>query len=233
MQEQLVDKEYLISEIDKVVIELEALRYQVSAIDSLPLSESHIPDDLEDEIRDNLESLLNEWDMPTVGKVRVRKLSPKGILLRFSTAGVYVPFAFEGHIDKGLHPIQWPFTMAHEMTHGYGYGDEGACNFIGYLACLRSDNPIVKYSAKRAYWRYLMTDLRQLDEELYAQYWRALPIGIQNDVRDVIKYMDRYPDIMPDVRDKVYDSYLKSHGVQAGLANYSHMIKYVKAYEDR
>jgi len=45
--------------------------------------------------------------------------------------------------------------------------------------------------------------------------------------------MDRYPDIMPAVRDKMYDSYLKSHGVKDGLANYSHMIKYIKAYRER
>ncbi len=233
MQEQTIDSSYLISEIDRVTQELILTRAMVSKDSLTAISEEDIPDELESLIRKDLEGLLQSWDIPTNGRVRVRKLRPKGILLRFSTAGVYVPYALEGHIDGGLHPIQWPFTMAHEMTHGYGYGDEGTCNFIGYLACLRSDNDVIRYSAIRAYWRYLMSDLRMLDKDLYRQYLRSLPRGIKIDINEIIEYMDRYPDIMPAVRDKVYDTYLKSHGVKAGLANYSHMIKYMKAYRER
>lgn len=233
MQEQIIDSSYLIKEIDRVTQELIITRAMISTDSLTALSDADIPHNLEVLIRADLEDLLQSWDMPTSGRVRVRKLLPKGILLRFSTAGVYVPYALEGHIDGGLHPIQWPFTMAHEMTHGYGYGDEGTCNFIGYLACMRSENDVIRYSAIRAYWRYLMSDLRKLDKDLYRNHLRRLPLGIKTDLNEIIDYMDRYPDIMPAVRDKVYDTYLKSHGVAAGLANYSHMIRYVKAYEER
>lgn len=233
MQEQSIDSVYLIKEIDKVTKDLISTRALVSTDSLTAISKKDIPENLEFLIRKNLESLLESWEIPTYGRVRVRKLLPMGILLRFSTAGVYVPYALEGHIDGGLHPIQWPFTMAHEMTHGYGYGDEGTCNFIGYLACINSENAVIRYSAIRAYWRYLMSDLRKLDKEQYRDRLKNLPRGVKVDLNEIIEYMDRYPDIMPAVRDKVYDTYLKSHGVQAGLANYSHMIKYVKAYDER
>ena len=232
MNEQIIDSTYLINEIDRVTQELISTRELVSMDSLTAISEEDIPENIESIIRDNLEDLLTSWDIPTRGRVRVRKLAPNGILLRFSTAGVYVPYALEGHIDGGLHPIQWPFTMAHEMTHGYGYGDEGTCNFIGYLACMRSTNDVIRYSAIRAYWRYLMSDLRKLDKDLYRQHMIRLPRAIKTDISEIVEYMDRYPDIMPAVRNKVYDSYLKSHGVKAGLANYSHMIKYVKAYRE-
>ena len=233
MQEQVIDSIYLMNEIDRVTKELISTRMIVSTDSLNAISEVFIPEDLESQIRDNLEGLLESWDIPTTGRVRVRKLALKGVLLRFSTAGVYVPYVFEGHIDGGLHPILWPFTMAHEMTHGYGYGDEGTCNFIGYLACVQSDNDVIRYSAIRAYWRYLMSDLRKLDKELYRQYMILLPLALKVDLNEIIEYTDRYPDIMPVVRDKMYDSYLKSHGVKDGLANYSHMIKYIKAYRER
>ncbi len=233
MRQQTIDSAYLINEIDRVTEELVVARSAVSLDSSKAINEQDIPDNLETLIRNDLEDLLESWGVPTYGRVRVRKLAPKGILLRFSTAGVYVPYALEGHIDGGLHPIQWPFTMAHEMTHGYGYGDEGTCNFIGYLACMRSENEVIRYSAIRAYWRYLMSDLKKLDKDLYRKHMINLPRAIKTDIGAIIKYMDRYPDIMPAVRDKVYDSYLKSHGVKAGLANYSHMIKYMKAYRER
>lgn len=233
MQEQTIDSIYLIEEIDRVTQELISTRTMVSTDSLTAISEADIPGDLESVIRRDLEGLLQSWDIPTLGRVRVRKLLPMGILLRFSTAGVYVPYALEGHIDGGLHPIQWPFTMAHEMTHGYGYGDEGTCNFIGYLACMRSENDVIRYSAIRAYWRYLMSDLRKLDKDLYRQHMVRLPRALKTDLYEIIEYMDRYPDLMPAVRDKMYDSYLKSHGIKDGLANYSHMIKYMKAYNVR
>jgi len=233
MEEQGIDSTYLIQELDRVTEQLIATRLLITQDSIVAIDETYIPDDMESIIRVELEELLQRWDIPTYGRVRVRKLLPKGMLLRFSTAGVYVPYALEGHIDGGLHPIQWPFTMAHEMSHGYGYGDEGTCNFTGYLACMQSDLPILRYSALRGYWRYLMSDLRKLDKELYRDMMIALPRGIKTDLNAIITYMDRYPDIMPAVRDKVYDNYLKSHGVKAGLANYSHMIKYVKAYGER
>ena len=233
MQDQKIDSTYMMEELGRVTEQLITTRALISSDSLTALGEKDIPDDMETLIRVELEKLLQSWDVPTYGRVRVRKLLPKGILLRFSTAGVYVPYALEGHIDGGLHPIQWPFTMAHEMSHGYGYGDEGTCNFTGYLACMQSDHPMLRYSALRAYWRYLISDLRKLDKELYRQQMISLPRGIKTDLNEIIQYMDRYPDIMPAVRDKVYDNYLKSHGVKAGLANYSHMIKYVKAYRER
>jgi len=91
---------------------------------------------LETKLRTGLEGFLRENDYPDYGRVRIRKLKPKGTLLRISTAGVYIPFSIEGHIDAGLHPLTWPATMAHEMAHGYGFTDEGTCNFIGHLVVL-------------------------------------------------------------------------------------------------
>ena len=85
--------------------------------DTTVLSYQQLPEGMEGEIRESLERLLASWNLPTSGRVRVRKLYPKGTLLRISTAGVYIPFTAEGHIDAGLHPLQIPYVMAHEMPH--------------------------------------------------------------------------------------------------------------------
>ena len=72
--------------------------------------------EIEDEIRVHQEDILKDWNVPTVGRVRIRKL-PAGSLLRIRTSGIYIPHAFEGHLDGGLYYKQHPFTMAHEMAH--------------------------------------------------------------------------------------------------------------------
>ena len=139
---------------------LKELRAEIST-DTMPLSFEHIPEGLENEIRVNLKNLFQTWDWPVNGRVRVRTLYPKGTLLRISTAGVYIPFVLEGHIDAGLHPIQYPFIMAHEMSHGYGITDEGTCNFTGFLICMGSDDPMIQYSACMGIWRYMAGNLRR------------------------------------------------------------------------
>lgn len=227
-----VDSSYLLQEAERVTQKMIALRNEVSQ-DTAVLSIDNLPEDLEFQIREEQKRLLSSWDMAHYGKVRIRVLKPKGILLRLSSAGVYAPFVFEGHIDAGLHPIQWPFTMAHEMAHGYGYGDEGACNFIGYLTCMQSDIPILKYSATRAYWRYLMNDLRKVNPKVYNQIRKNLPQAVLNDLNAIYNNVMKYPDLFPAARDVIYDQYLKSNGISSGLQNYGHMVKYVKAYNER
>ncbi len=209
---------------------LERLRGVISQ-DTIPLSFDHMDDDLESEIRHNLEWVLRDWDIPTTGRVRVRELYPKGILLRISTAGVYIPFVFEGHIDAGLHPIQYPFTMAHEMSHGYGLADEGTCNFTGFVACMASDDPFVQYSASMSIWRYMANNLRIGSPRLYKNMMKQISPNVRVDLIAVMDEMDKYPDIMPKVRDAVYDTYLKSHGVAGGLSNYSKVVEMTIAWK--
>lgn len=209
---------------------LQELREEISQ-DTLPLTFEKVPNDLEVQIRNNLENILSNWDIPTGGRVRVRELYPKGILLRISTAGVYIPFVFEGHIDAGLHPVQYPFTMAHEMSHGYGLADEGTCNFTGFVACMASDDPFIQYSASMSIWRYMANNIRRGSPRLYKKLMRDISPNVRTDLIAVMDEMDKYPDIMPKVRDVVYDTYLKSHGVAGGLSNYSKVVEMTMAWK--
>lgn len=212
-----------------VLDQMTTIRKRLST-DTIPLSKAYIPDDLEKSLRKGLVTSLDSWDLPTGGRVRVRSLAPKGILLRISTAGVYIPFVFEGHIDAGLHPIQVPFTMAHEMSHGYGLADEGTCNFTGFIACMQSDNDFVRYSAYMSFWRYMASNLSRSSKSLYKDMVRSMDKNVRRDLIAILDEMDKYPDILPEVRDKVYDTYLKSHGVAGGLSNYSKIVEMVFAW---
>lgn len=178
----------------------------------------------ESEIRDDLRALLDYLSLPNNGRVRVRKIRPKGSLLYISTAGVYLPFTGEGHIDAGLHPITHPFTMMHEMAHGYGWTGEDVCNFMALLGCANSSSVVFRYSGYMAYWRYLRAQMFQIDQERFDSYYRDIPTGVKEDYMEILEYSRRYPDIMPQLRDLFYDQYLRSHGIPSGLINYSQMI---------
>lgn len=229
---QPLTMEELKTELDINTLEVKLARQNVPNITEAPVTHLFLPVDLESEIRTILENLLEKLDYPIGGKVRGRLLRPKGILLRFSTAGVYFPWTGESNVDAGLHPVQIPFTLAHEFAHGYGFTDEGTCNFLAYLACIQSDNPFFQYSGQLSYWRYLASAYRRFDKENYTKYFEALPKGMIADIYDIDNNSRKYPDILPEIRDVAYDTYLKTQGISEGMKNYSRVVMLVKSWRE-
>jgi len=111
--------------------------------------------------------IFKKWNLGYFPNAKVHLLKPQGSLLIFGAAGFYWPLSGQGHVDMGLHPLQWPFTYAHELSHSMGWTDEGECNFIAYLACTQSDLTWVKYSAELMYYRYLMAAVKRIFPEEY------------------------------------------------------------------
>ena len=184
---------------------------------------------IQNDIRVHQEALLSRWGFPTPGRVQVRKLLP-GMLLHFRTSGIYIPHAFQGHLDNGLYYKQHPFTIAHEMAHGYGVTDESVCNFIAYLTCKASDNALTRYSGELAYWRYLAKYYRYYFPEEYKTIREGLSDEIKNDLSQINIHISKYKDWMPVLRDILYDNYLKTHGVKAGIRSYDLMIQLIASY---
>jgi hypothetical protein len=221
---------HLFSEVQwatKKTLDLRRLVYE----DTFALDKKLLPKDLESEMRNSLEDVLNELGYPTFGKVRARQLYPKGILLRLKTAGIYWFFVGEGNLDAGLHSLQKPFTMAHEMAHGYGFGDEGTCNFLAYLTCLKSNQAYVQYAGMLTYWRYVASEYKYRNPENYALF-RAehLSAGMKNDLTAIYENSEKYPDYFPKLRNQTYDSYLKLQGIEDGIENYSRVTLLVDAW---
>lgn len=222
----------LVTEFLKVT-DLYSTTRQAIDTSSAALDHESLPDTLEHHIRHMICKVLDAHAYAVPGRPRIRVLRPQGALLRIGTAGVYMPFAIEGQIDAGLHPIQYPYVMAHEFGHSYGFTDEGVCNFLALLACMQSDLPMVRYSALRSYWIYLARDVRKLDEDIYREAYSRLSKSVKVDYAAVREQMDRFPDILPDLRDLMYDTYLKTNGVKAGLSSYGQVVGLALAYQEK
>ena len=217
-------------QIDSVYIEKVFLE-QTEIVSSLANQNNTFPSlkKIENEIRIQQEKILKEWQIPTAGRVRIRKL-PGGSLLHIRTSGIYIPHVFEGHLDGGLYFKQHPFTIAHEMAHGYGYGDESVCNFVAYLTCIQSDMPALKYSAELAYWRYLARYYAYHFPDEWSQIKEQLSPALKADLEAIRQHISKYKNLMPVFRDLIYDKYLKTHGVTAGIKSYDQMIELIAAY---
>ncbi|MEP6794518.1 MAG: DUF3810 family protein [Saprospiraceae bacterium] len=206
-------------ELQKAAEELPAQLKTDESISALKISD--------DDLRPDVEKALSELGIPDRGRVRVRQVWPPGLLLRWSTAGIYIPQAFEGHIDKGLLSVQKPYTIAHEMAHGYGVTDEGACNFIAWLACRESNNPWVRFGGAFTYWRYAASEM---PGDSVAQELKTIPPVVLRSLSLIRKNDEKYPDLLPKIRDAIYSNYLKHHGVEGGLRSYNYVVMMVVEY---
>lgn len=212
--------------------ELRQLRYAIPGAGTEALDASFLPNDLEAHLRGNLERVLRQHGYQTVGRVRAKIIYPRGIFLRFSSSGMYFPWTGEGQVDAGLDPLSRVSVMAHELSHGYGFGDEGTCNFWAYLACAASPDPLIAYAGKLDHFRTLAANFLRYDREAYRSFRESLPLGVQADLDAVNENLRKYPDIMPNLRYAAYDTYLKAQGIPEGMKNYSRVIMMVKAWKE-
>ena len=104
------------------------------------------------------------------------------------------------------------------------------CNFVAYLTCIQSDMPALKYSAELAYWRYLARYYAYHFPDEWSQTKEQLSPALKADLEAIRQHISKYKNLMPVFRDLIYDKYLKTHGVTAGLKSYDQMIELIAAY---
>lgn len=202
--------------------------------DSLPIQQArttglyYVPE-TETKLNELCQAVLADFGLETMGKVKVRRLWP-GTLLHLSTAGFYLPLTGEANLDAGLHPMQWPYVAAHEIFHGMGVTDEGDCNFLALLACLKSKDPVITYSGLEAYWKELASIIRRANKEKYFKELEQFPPSFLKDLEQIFVFQDRYRDILPSVRHFIYDQYLQSQGIHAGLLSYNQVVALMHHY---
>jgi hypothetical protein len=230
LEVQPLQAKELRTELKWVSEKLVKLREELSVHYGEQPNELELPKQTEEKLRNSLEAWLDMRGFPTLGRVRGRWLYPKGIFLRFSSAGLYFPFTGEGHIDPGLHILDHPYTLAHELSHGYGFGDEGTCSFLSFIACTESGNSFFAYSAYLNYWMTLARNYRYYQPNDYAQVRDWLSEENKADIEAMYAELRKYPDIMPKFRNFAYDAYLKSQGIEEGMLNYNRVIMLVRAW---
>lgn len=97
---------------------------------------------------------------------------PKGLIgsvfmYETNTIGVYFPFTMEANYSTYLAQVNFPATICHEYSHLKGYMFEDEANFVGFLACMKSDNEFIRYSGYINAIYYVSTDLCSFMGEEY------------------------------------------------------------------
>ncbi|MBN2245544.1 MAG: DUF3810 domain-containing protein, partial [Candidatus Aminicenantes bacterium] len=208
-------------------------RQQISGAAPSALDVSFLSKDMESEIRKNLNKVLEMMGYPSPGRVRIRQMWPGDILMRFHVSGVYIPFLGEGYTAGKLTPLEKPFTLAHEMAHGLGFADEGSANFLAYLTCESSEDQMIKYSGRLAYWSYIAGEFAAVSGPEYQLLFERMPPGMIADLRSISQNWQQYRGTLAKIGEKINERYLKSQGIKEGLKSYNRMVVLVAAWRKK
>lgn len=140
--------------------------------------------------------------------------------------GYMAPLFSESCLNADILPFDYPFTYAHEYAHILGVSNEAEANWWAFHACAKSENPRVRYSAYKGIVQHILFNARTLlNEQQYKTLQSNLRQEVVKDLETTRKHWKalRSPKL-DEIQSKIYDSFLKSNDVKAGLQNYSQVV---------
>ncbi|WP_057939620.1 DUF3810 domain-containing protein [Algoriphagus resistens] len=189
--------------------------------------------ELEKLVRSNIAENLDMLGLNFTGRPRTKLFPPPGFMRKMGILGIYFPFTGESYIDPTLHALEKPFTVAHEMAHSYGVTDEGEANFIAWVICTNSDDPLLRYSGQLRLLNYQLTDYYRMAPEEYRDWVKTLDKGIRNDMISIRKASEAIKPYSLELSRKTNDVFLKTQGVKAGVNSYQELPKLAFAWRER
>lgn len=112
--------------------------------------------------------------------------------------GYTYPYTMEITINQYVSDLYYPTLISHEAAHHQGYYQENEANFLSYLGCSRSDDPILRYSAYLYIYSYIDSD-----------YFQALSESV-TDLSELKNYGD---DVLPQVWTDDWEAFMKSEEI--------------------
>lgn len=148
--------------------------------------------------------------------------------------GYYFPFSMEANYNKVAYVTNLPVTMCHELAHLKGYIQEDEANFIGFLACISSDDLLFQYSGYLSVLNYVNNDFYEAVGEDYERYMAEVQIDRQvyedavfvrkEDWDRIEKEAVVDTEVVDAVSTRFVETSLKLNGVDDGMVVYSRVV---------
>ena len=141
-----------------------------------------------------------------------------------SITGVFFPFTFEANVNTDVPDYSIPSTMCHELSHLRGFMREDEANFIGYLACCRSENTQLQYSGYMLAFIHVNNALYAADTERAGNIYAQLDSGVQRDLAANNAYWKQFEVLRRRFPPRSMIAYLKANRQEEGVKSYGRMV---------
>lgn len=144
--------------------------------------------------------------------------------------GVYSPFTIEANFNGDMPDYNIPHTLCHELSHLKGFMREDEANFIGYLACVSSENEAFRYSGYLTGWVYAGNALARVDMKRYIELTSQLCGEARQDLDENSDFWNRYESRVSEAATQMNDTYLKMNSQTDGVKSYGRMVDLMLSY---
>ena len=93
-----------------------------------------------------MQNLGEDYELLSGYYPKAKGITASDFLSQQYMMGYYFPFSMEANYNTSMYVVNVPATLCHELAHLKGFIYEDDANFIGYLACISSDDPFYRYS---------------------------------------------------------------------------------------
>ncbi|MCE1199829.1 MAG: DUF3810 domain-containing protein, partial [Marinilabiliales bacterium] len=139
-------------------------------------------------------------------------------------SGYFGPFFNEVHLNGELLPTEYPFVLAHEKAHQFGFSGEAEANFMAWYICANSPDNRLRYSASIQLLQYFFADPSHHDE--IVEYLKRFD---KKAMADIMKQRSHWKALRNETIDKAQtranNVYLKSNKIHEGVMNYNSVVK--------
>ena len=173
---------------------------------------------------DAMKKIANTYPVLAGVYPRPKPIFVSEILSVQQCSGVYSPFTIEANYNNDMVPYNIPHTICHEMSHLRGFMREDEANFIGYLACIGSDDADFRYSGYLLGWIYAGNALAKVNFKEYERLHGLLNRSVVAELDANSEFWARYEGEVAEVQEKVNDAYLKANGQSDGVLSYGRVV---------
>ena len=191
------------------------------------------PDD--EEWQQSLHNTFNRTVIDLGNGGGIARAIPKRSMLNFYLAasgveGFINPFGHEVVLDSTVLVFEKPFLLAHEWAHLAGFADESEANFVGALACIRSEVPAIRYSGWLAIYQYTPWPSQPGPGQAQEPSRREAPPQPSPEVRaDILSIRERVRShqsgFLSRAQYLIYDGFLRANRVRTGIRSYGRFIR--------
>lgn len=202
--------------------------------------------DMEDMARELMAELGKDYSGLDGYYPRPKALATSDFMCQQHMQGYYFPFSMEANYNDVMHILNFPSTMCHELAHLRGYIYEDEANFIGFLACVQSEDAFFQYAGYLSVLVYLNNDIykaRKENETVYEEtIARICPVEVDPQVwtDNVFVVQEEWDhingkalidtEVVDKAADVFIDTNLKVNGISDGAVSYSRVVKLLLQY---
>lgn len=156
--------------------------------------------------------------------------------------GYYFPFSMEANYNGTMYIANVPATICHELSHVKGFIYEDDANFVGYLACISSEDAFFRYSGYLSVLDYLNRDLYESlgnSREIYLTYERCSPLVERDNIfltkeawEEVESRAIFNTEMVKQTSRSFLETNLQVNGIEEGIASYGDVVQMLLEYYD-